>query len=168
MGASLQYAANAETREVRLQQNSLASRNAVFGALQNLQLPSQFSKVDVVASFNDSFRLIHSDTPDLSSLSFDEPSHGEYVVDALDEFAEKLTRRQTIQRASDREAALNITRITRCIQLQDDPDGMFTSIKSPSQYILDCPNGHTVGGSQLRANGINTMASLPINQPRIR
>lgn len=95
----------------------------------------------------------------MANLSVNEPSIGEYIADALDELLEKLAQRQAIHRASDREASFNISRITRSIQTQNDPDGSYIGSQIPSQYVLDCPNNHTVGGAQLRANGINTNVS---------
>ncbi|OAA66293.1 WD40/YVTN repeat-like-containing domain protein [Cordyceps fumosorosea ARSEF 2679] len=165
IGASIQHAAEAATSDLQIRKDAMASRNAVFTALQSLRLPSQFSKADVVASFNAWFRLILWDTPDLSTLSFDEPSRGEYIADALDELTEKLNQRQAVQRTSDREAAVSISRITRSIQIQDDPDASSIGSQSPSQYVLNCPNNHTVGGAQLRANGINTVLdSIPVQE----
>ncbi|EGX93559.1 hypothetical protein CCM_04933 [Cordyceps militaris CM01] len=166
IGASLQCASKSATCGGQLQQDALESRNAVFAALQNLQIPCQFSKVDVVASFNAWFRLTLWDTPDLSTLSFDEPRRGEYIAEALDELSEKLTQRQVIQRSSDRETASIISRITRSIQIQDDPDASSVGLQSPSQYVLNCPNSHTVGGAQLRANGINTAVRMTWGHPR--
>ncbi|TQV96737.1 WD40 repeat protein [Cordyceps javanica] len=156
IGVSLQNATRFETCDRQLRQSSLASRNAVFEALQDLQIPAQFSKADVVASFNAYFRLILWDTPELSTLSFDEPKKGEYIADALDELSEKLSQRQAIHRTSDRETSTNISRIMKSIQIQDDPEGNYMGSQSPSQYVFNCPNSHTVGGAQLRAGGINT------------
>ncbi|KAM3462732.1 hypothetical protein MY5147_004998 [Beauveria neobassiana] len=166
--ASLQYSAKSETCDEQLFRHSLASRNAIFAALQNLQIPSQFSKVDVVASFNAYFRLILWHTPDLAHSSLNECSRGEYVPDALDELTERLTQRRAIQRSSDREMTLNISKITRSIQIQDDPEGSYITSQSPSQYVLNCPSSHTVGGSQLRATGVTTtLDSTPLNEVKL-
>ncbi|KAM3480816.1 hypothetical protein MY8738_004817 [Beauveria namnaoensis] len=168
IGASLQYSAKSETCDEQLFRHSLASRNAIFAALQNLQIPSQFSKVDVVASFNAYFRLILWHTPDLAHSSLNESSRGEYVSDALDELTERLTQRRAIQRASDREMTLNISKITRSIQIQDDPEGSYITSQSPSQYVLNCPSSHTVGGSQLRSTGVTTtLDSTPLNEVKL-
>ncbi|KAM3512939.1 hypothetical protein MY11210_003422 [Beauveria gryllotalpidicola] len=168
IGASLQYSSKSETCDEQLFRHSLASRNAIFAALQNLQIPSQFSKVDVVASFNAYFRLILWHTPDLAHSSLNESSRGEYVPDALDELTERLTQRRAIQRASDREMTLNISKITRSIQIQDDPEGSYITSQSPSQYVLNCPSSHTVGGAQLRATGVTTtLDSTPLNEVKL-
>ncbi|KAJ3489895.1 hypothetical protein NLG97_g5902 [Lecanicillium saksenae] len=167
-GASLQYAANSETRDAHLRQSSLESRNAIFAALQNLQIPSQFSKVDVVASFNSWFRLIFSDTPDLANLNLDEQNTSECIADALDELSERLAQRQAIHRVSDREMAYNISRITRSIQIQDDPDAAYVGSQSPSQYVLNCSSSHTIGGAQLRAGGLSTtIGSFPLHEVKL-
>ncbi|KAJ6781445.1 hypothetical protein PWT90_05204 [Aphanocladium album] len=168
IGASLQYAANSETRDAHLRQASLESRNAIFAALQNLQLPSQFSKVDVVASFNCWFRLVFSDTPDLANLNLEEQNTSECIVDALDELSERLAQRQAIHRVSDREMAFNISRITRSIQIQDDPDAAYVGSQSPSQYVLNCSSSHTIGGAQLRAGGLSTtIGSFPLHEVKL-
>ncbi|XWW92697.1 hypothetical protein V2A60_000622 [Cordyceps javanica] len=168
IGVSLQNAARFETCDRQLRQSSLASRNAVFEALQDLQIPAQFSKADVVASFNAYFRLILWDTPELSTLGFDEPKKGEYIADALDELSEKLSQRQAIHRTSDRETSSNISRIMKSIQIQDDPEGNYMGSQSPSQYVFNCPNSHTVGGAQLRAGGINTaLESVHLQEIRL-
>ncbi|KAK3319968.1 hypothetical protein B0T19DRAFT_361510 [Cercophora scortea] len=153
VGASVQYAANRETRDVRLQSSSARSRNAILNALDNVRLPSHLSKVDMVATFSSSFRVILPDTLDLSRQSLAESRIDECELDALDALCARLKERQVIHRMSDKESMHNISQVVRSIALQDDPSGKVAAAR-PGLYVMNCSSCHFVGDSQLRSSDV--------------
>ncbi|KAK3322075.1 hypothetical protein B0H66DRAFT_473656 [Apodospora peruviana] len=154
VGASIQYAANRETRDVRLQSASAASRNAILGALDNIRIPFGLSRVDMVAAFSNTFRIILPDTPDLSRQDTSGSRGDEYELDAVDALCARLKERQVIHRMSDRETMINVSQVVRNILLQDDPAGQSGTAR-PSLYAVNCPQCHLVGGSQIRTSNID-------------
>lgn len=154
VGASLQYAVNRETRDVRLQSSSARSRNAVLNALDNLRMPSHLSKVDLVATFSATFRIVLPDTLDLSRRDSAESHTDEIELDALEALCARLNERQVIHRVSDLEMMHNVSQVIRNILLQDDPNGQFRA-SHPGLFVVNCPESHFVGGSQLRSSGYN-------------
>lgn len=162
MGASIQYAANRETRDVRLRSSSARSRNAVLNALDSLRMPSNLSKVEMVAAFSETFRIILPDTPGFSRPSLaaagSTGSIDEYELDALDALCARLKERQVIHRMSDRETMINVSQVVRSILLQDDPGGQSGTAR-PSLYAVNCPECHLVGGSQLASASIDLAVS---------
>lgn len=159
VGASVQYAANRESRDARLRSSSGRSRNAVLHALDNLHMPPNLSKVEMVAAFSTTFRIILPDTPDFSRQVLAGSSvHDEYELDALDSLCVRLRQRQVIHRMSDRETMINVSQVVRTILLQDDPGGQSGTAR-PSLYALNCSKCHLVGGSQLASTGIK----LPVS-----
>ncbi|AEO67779.1 uncharacterized protein THITE_2050653 [Thermothielavioides terrestris NRRL 8126] len=152
LAASVQYAANGETRDVRLQAASAKARNAVLTALDNLRTPPGTSKVDMVAIFSTTFRTILPDTIDLSSRDVSEPPVDECELDALDALCTRLRERQVTHRVSDREAAHSISQVIENILAQDDPGGRHTPAR-PGLYVVNCPRCHLAGASQLRSSG---------------
>ncbi|KAK4041039.1 hypothetical protein C8A01DRAFT_15198 [Parachaetomium inaequale] len=165
VAASVQYAANRETRDVRLQASSARSRNAVLTALDNLRTPPHLSRVDMVAAFSTSFRIILPDTLDLSRRDVAGPRVDECELDALDGLCAKLKERQVIHRVSDREMVHNISQVVRNILLQDDPSGRFAPTR-PGLYAVNCPRCHLTGASQLRSLGIQ-LPQDPSSAPEI-
>ena len=170
VGASVQYAVNQETRNVRLQASSARSRNAILNALDNLCMPSHLSKMDLVALFSATFRIILPDTLDLSRRGSSEPPTVECELDALDALSARLAERQTIHRASDAEMVHGISQVVRNILIQDDPSGQFRA-SHPALYAVNCPECHFAGGSQLNASDIklpvcpDTLYPLPTPSP---
>ncbi|KAL2127209.1 hypothetical protein VTI74DRAFT_11105 [Chaetomium olivicolor] len=166
VAASVQYAANRETRDVRIQSCSARARNAVLTALDNLRLPPHLSKVDMVATFSTAFRIVLPDTLDVSRRDIPGTRVDECEVDALDALCNRLRDRQVIHRISDREMAHNISQVVRNILLQDDPAGRFSPTR-PGLYAVNCPNCHIIGASQLRSAGFN-LPSDPAATPELR
>ena len=152
LGASVQYTVNRETRDVRLQSSSARTRNAVLHALEDIQIPSNLSRLDLVATFSDTFRIILPDTLNLARRSSSESDEAE--IDAIDGLCARLLDRQVINRVSDREMMHSILEVNRNIALQDDPSGQFRAGR-PKLYATNCPKCHLVGDSQLR-NAENT------------
>ena len=153
VAASVQYAANRETRDVRLQSSSARSRNAVLTALDNMRTPPHLSRVDMVATFSSSFRIVLPDTLDLSRHDGAGPRVDECELDALDALCTRLRERQIIHRVSDREMVHNISQVVRNILLQDDPSSRFAASR-PGLYVVNCPECHLTGASQLQSSGI--------------
>lgn len=153
IAASIQYAANGETRDVRLQASSARSRNAILTALDNLRTPPHLSRVDMVAEFSTPFRIVLPDTLDLSRREVSGFRVDECELDALDSLGTKLKERQIIHRVSDREMVHNVSQIVRNILLQDDPGGSFAPTR-PGLYVVNCPGCHLTGASQLKFLGI--------------
>ncbi|KAL2261681.1 hypothetical protein VTK26DRAFT_3610 [Humicola hyalothermophila] len=153
VAASVQYAANRETRDVRLQSSSARARNAILTALDNLRMPPQLSKVELVSTFSSAFRIILPDTLDVSRRDIPGSRVDERELDALDALCTRLKERQVIHRISDREMAHNVSRIARNIILLDDPGARFEPSR-PGLYAVNCSRCHFVGASQLRSSGV--------------
>jgi hypothetical protein len=148
VGASVQYSMNRETRDVRLQSTSARTRNAVLHSLEYLRMPGHLSKIDLMATFSDTFRIILPDTLNLARRGSSESDEGE--IDAIDLLCAKLNDRQVLNRVSDRELAHCITEVTRKVALLDDPSGQFRAAR-PRIWVLNCSRGHLAGESQLKA-----------------
>ncbi|EQK99741.1 WD domain-containing protein [Ophiocordyceps sinensis CO18] len=162
VGASIQYAVNRETRDVRLHSSSARARNALLNALDNLRIPRHLSRMDLLASLDASFRVLVPDTPHLSGWGSVEPT---VELDALDALCRRLDQRQMVHRVSDREMMLSIAQVTSMVQLQDDPSGHCSAAR-PGLYVLNCPECHVVGGSQLRCCDVD-VPSDPTEGSRI-
>ncbi|KAK4237234.1 hypothetical protein C8A03DRAFT_16216 [Achaetomium macrosporum] len=150
VAASIQYAANGETRDVRLQSSSARARNAVLTALDNLRTPPNMAKIDMVATFSAAFRIVLPDTLDPSRRDDAGPRMDECELDALSALCTRLRERQIVHRISDREMVHNISHVIRNIVLQDDPGGRFTPAR-PGLYVVNCPECHLTGASQLKS-----------------
>ncbi|KAH8819886.1 hypothetical protein F5884DRAFT_815920 [Xylogone sp. PMI_703] len=148
VGASVQFIAKGETRDMRLQVTSAKTRNAVLHALEYIYMPQHLSKIDLVASFADIFRVILPDTLNIGRSDMSDP-HYEHESDALDSLCTKLADRQIVNRLSDHEIMSNISMITKEIELLDNPTGQFRASR-PKLYTVNCKSCHTVGESQLR------------------
>jgi hypothetical protein len=147
VGASVQYAVNGETRDLRLQSSSARTRNAVLLALDDMRLPPHLSKVDMTMTFSETFRIILPDTPNLARRNSSTTDEDE--MDAIDAFCTRLHDRQVIQRVSDREMMHNISEVVRNIALLDDPTGQFRA-PHPRLYAINCSRCHLAGDSQLK------------------
>ncbi|KAK4124222.1 hypothetical protein N657DRAFT_594909 [Parathielavia appendiculata] len=165
VAASVQYAANGETHDMRLQACSARSRNAVLSALDNLRIPPHLSRVDMVAAFSSSFRIILPDTLYLSRPDVAGPRVDECELDALDALCTRLKERQVIHRVSDREMAHNTSQVLRNILLQDEPSGRFAPMR-PGLFVVNCPECHLAGASQLKASGIQ-LPPDPASTPEV-
>lgn len=151
VGASIQYVVNGETRNVHLQSSSARTRNAVFHALDNMHIPPNVSKLGLVGTFNDTFRIILPDTLNLAPRNTCGPLFDETEMDALDSLCLRVKDRQLLHRASDKETLHSISAITSSISLLDDPSGHLRPSGHPGLYAVNCPECHLVGESQLRA-----------------
>lgn len=165
IGASIQYSANQESRDVRLQSSSARSRNAILRALENLRLPAHLPKPDLVAAFNSTFRIILPDTLDLAPEDPADYDLEELELDALEHLGSRLTERQIVHRVSDGEMMRVLSRVMREIVLQDNPSGHFGTSR-PNLHVLNCSECHLVGGAQLRAHDIQVPVRLQV--PRIK
>ncbi|KAK4194435.1 hypothetical protein QBC40DRAFT_33483 [Triangularia verruculosa] len=159
VAASIQYAANKETREMHLRSSSARSRNAILTALDTLRVPPQYARVEMVATISTMFRIVLPDTLELSRHDASEARFEEFEPDALDALFARLAARQVIHRVSDREMVHNVTQVVRKIILQDDPSGQFVPTKRPGLYAVNCPECHLLGASQLNLTEFDLMSS---------
>jgi hypothetical protein len=135
---------------MRLQSSSARTRNAVLHALDNMRIPDQLSKADLVSTFSETFRIILPDTPSLLRRDSTGSQGDETEMDAIDSLCSKLNDRQIIHRISDREMMHNMSEIMRNIALLDDPSGQVRT-GQPKLYAINCPKCHFAGESQLRS-----------------
>ncbi|KAH7311904.1 hypothetical protein BKA65DRAFT_574577 [Rhexocercosporidium sp. MPI-PUGE-AT-0058] len=149
VGASIQYAIKRETRDMKLQSSSARTRNAVLHAVENIPLPPHLSKVDLVSDFIDTFRIILPDTLSLIRRGSVEGSVDEIVIDAIDALCARLNDRRILNRVSDREMILNVSEITKSIELLDDPSSKSRTTR-PKAFTVNCKTCHIVGQSQLK------------------
>ncbi|RDW92330.1 hypothetical protein BP5796_01724 [Coleophoma crateriformis] len=149
VGASLQYAINGESRDVHLQADSARSRNAVLVALDKLQIPSHFSKVDLISNLSEMWKAILPDTLDVARRESSESRYDENAIDALHALCDKLNDRQIVLRISDLEVMHSLSQVTRSISHLDDPSNQGRSIQ-PALYAFNCQGTHLIGRSQLR------------------
>lgn len=147
--ASIQYTANKESRDVRLQSTSARSRNSVLRALENIYVPVNLSQVDLIVTFNNVFRVILPDTLSLGGRDISESHTDEAEIDAIDEFCTKLSDRQIVHRVNDQEVLKKISTITRTIEALDDPNGQYNAPR-PKVFAMNCSRCHLVGDTQLR------------------
>lgn len=152
LGASVQCAVNRGVRDMSLQNSSIATRNAVLKALDNLRIPQHLTKVELVASFSETFRIILPDTPIPEQKNSLKVQVEETETNAIGALCERLNARQIIHRVSDQEMMHNISEITANIALLDDPSGQYKS-SQPRLYAMNCQRCHLVGYSQIRYLG---------------
>lgn len=119
-----------------------------------MRIPTHLSKVEMIATFVSTFRVALWDTLDLSGVGGSDLEGNLVALGSITALEERLKDRQLVHRISDREAASNISTITRGIQLLDDPSGQVVSYQYPTLFALNCSECHLVGGSQLRSYGI--------------
>ncbi|TVY50814.1 hypothetical protein LCER1_G007307 [Lachnellula cervina] len=127
VGASVQYVVNREIRDMHLQASSSRARNAILHTLDNIQLPAYLSKVDLIAEFSETFRIILPGTPSLQRRSSGSQID-ESEMDAIDAFCSRLSERQIVHRVSDREVMHSMSEVTRNIALLDDSSEQFRNI----------------------------------------
>lgn len=152
VGASVQYTVNGENRQVGLQSPSARSRNAAFNALEHLRMPSHLQKLDLLATFSDTFRIILPDTLQLSRRDSTTTRADEAEIDALVMLCVKMSERQVVHRVSDKVLVHGVAEITRNISLLDDPTSQARSMH-PRLFAVNCNMCHVVGESQLRFLG---------------
>ncbi|TGO15708.1 hypothetical protein BPAE_0548g00010 [Botrytis paeoniae] len=148
VAASIQYTINGETRDAYLPAASERTRNAVLRAIENMRIPTRFSKEDLVGTFTDQYRIILPDTPDLRRQSM-QIETDDKELDAIDALCLRLNDRQIISRVSDREMMHTISEITKRILALDDPSRHAKSSR-PRIYTLNCSRCHLAGASQMR------------------
>ncbi|RFU26985.1 hypothetical protein B7463_g9345, partial [Scytalidium lignicola] len=135
VGASVQYTAKGETRDMRLQVTSAKTRNAVLHALEFIQMPHHLNKIDLVASFADIFRVILPDTLNIGRRDMD--SHDEHESDAFDALCIRLSDRQIVNRLSDHEMMSSISMITKEIEVLDNPTGSMIPLRLYLHYYQE-------------------------------
>ncbi|KAL9111011.1 MAG: hypothetical protein Q9227_004444 [Pyrenula ochraceoflavens] len=161
IGASIQYVVYRETRaDVRLLTSSAKTRNALLRAVENMRLPPQLLKEEMIASLAYNLRMILPDTVTLPQAEASIYQIDENELEALDTLCTQLEGRQATQRISDREVMHNISEVTRKIALLDDPTG-HDGGASPTLWVTNCQNCHIAGGSQLRASAGFKIPPLP-------
>lgn len=137
---------------MRLQSSSARTRNAVLHALENIRLPPHLSKPDLLSNFNEIFRVILPDSLNAERR----PSSGSHIdeieQEAIDILCARLSDRQIVHRVSDREVMHNISKITRNIELLDDPSGQYRASR-PKLYVVNCRKCHLAGDTQLKQTG---------------
>ena len=151
VGAFLQQATERGSNEVLipLQSSSASIRSAILQALDNVQLPSHLSRLDMIDTFSETFGTILPDTPSLvlrDSVIFQAVDH---EIDAMDALCARLNERELAGRLSDHEVMYGISDVTRTVALLDDPNGHFMG-PTPRIYASNCRKCHFVGHSQLR------------------
>ncbi|CAG8961469.1 hypothetical protein HYFRA_00013921 [Hymenoscyphus fraxineus] len=158
VAASVQYKVNRETRDVRLQASSARSRNAILLALDNMRIPGQLSKSDLISTFSEIFRVILPETPSLIRRISTNSHPDETEIDAIDTLCTKLGDRQVIARVSDREMMHAMSEISRNIALLDDPSGLFRAAR-PRLYAVNCGSCHMFGDTHLQNLGYTRFPS---------
>lgn len=158
VAASIQYNVNQEHRDVRLQSTSARSRNAVLQAVESMRLPSNFTKADIMVSFSAMFRVILPDTLDATTRGASDLAIDELEIDAMDNLGTRLSERQIIHRASDGEVIHGISQVISDIMHVDNPGSQYCA-GQPSLYVLNCPECHMIGGSELRTIDTNFTVS---------
>jgi hypothetical protein len=135
---------------VRLQSSSARTRNQVLRALEHIHLPENISRVELMTTLNDIFRTILPDALNIGRIHGLEESHiDEAEIDAIDIFCTKLTNRQMLNRVNDKEMIKRISKITRNIEVIDDPNGHH-GVDQPKVYSMNCTKCHLVGDTQMR------------------
>lgn len=158
-GAIIQYTINQETRDFGLFSSAAMTRDAVLDCLENMRMPPQFAKKDLIASFSDAFRVILPDTLSARRESTDFVFE-DVEFDALDALCQKLSDRRVIHRASDDEIMRCISDIKRSIAHLDDPSGQFRSAR-PKLYVMNCRGCHLVGYTQMKYSDSIAMTVRP-------
>ena len=90
VGASILYAINRETRNVRLQSSSARTRNAVMQAVENLRVPEHLAQLDITAPFSETFRVILPDGIHLERADSATANSHETKMDATDALCLRL------------------------------------------------------------------------------
>lgn len=101
MGASIQRFVHEGSPDAELQASCTETRNAVFVSLDGFRIPQKFSKLEMIETFSEIFRVI---LPDTLSASIEDPSRlmfDEEATDAIYAFGLSLHERQVVHRVSD-------------------------------------------------------------------
>jgi hypothetical protein len=93
VAASVQYTVNRETRDVHLQSTSAKTRNAVLHALDNMRMPPHLSRMELIATFSETFRIILPDTPNIVRRNSSESLVDENEIDAIEALCARLNDR---------------------------------------------------------------------------
>jgi hypothetical protein len=156
---------------MRLRTDAAAAREAVIAALDNLRLPMNLSRSEMVSIFAADFRTILPDTG-LHGWDAHGPGPDDGDLDALEALATRLTDRQLVHRASDQVLMHGISQVWTSIQEQD---GLHSKSPPtwPALFVVNCPDTCLVGGTQFRKAGLHLPDSsgselrlaTPINCP---
>ncbi|EER23138.1 hypothetical protein CPC735_045080 [Coccidioides posadasii C735 delta SOWgp] len=143
VGAFIQYIVDEETSDADLQASCANSRNAVLVSLDSFRIPQSLSKLEMIETFSEIFRLILPDTPnvsieDASKLMFDEEA-----TDAIHAFCLSLNDRQVVHRVSDAHLMNAMASILDNVALFVEPGPRPRSAYHRA-YALNCPSCHFV------------------------
>lgn len=154
VSASIQYAVNRETRDMRLQSSSARTRSAVLIALENLRMPEHLSRnrYNIAAPFSETFRIILPEAPHPDALPSATANSHETKMDAIDALCLRLSDRMVIHRVSDREMMHSLSELSRSLSLVDDPSAFLQRPIRPRLYALNCQYAHLAGDTQLRSS----------------
>lgn len=160
IGASVQYTDQREARDMHLQEISAETRDAVLRAIEMIKIHPYFNKADLVSTFAHAFRIILPEARNhgkrKSSVCYIEDNE----MDALDALHTKLADRQIVNRASDHAMISGISKVTRDIELLDDPSGQGR-VEPPKLYAVNCKKCHIVGDGQLRRSDSRRFSVSP-------
>jgi hypothetical protein len=126
-----------------------------------MRLPGYLTKIDLITTFNESFRIILPDTSIIAMRDSRESHVDEWELDAIDILCAKISDRQIINRVSDREAIQSISKIIRKIETFNDESGQKRSIR-PKIYSVNCPKCHLLGDTDL-IHARNEGLRLPVS-----
>ena len=156
----MQYADQKETRDLKLQEISAGTRDAVLQAIECINIHPYFNKKDLATTFAHAFRVILPERPghgrNQSAVSYIEDNE----MDALETLHAKLSDRQIVTRASDHAMISGVSKVTRDIELLDDPSSQ-ARVAPPKLYAVNCKKCHIVGDGQLRRSDSRRFSVSP-------
>jgi hypothetical protein len=159
----VQYVDQNEPRDIILQKMSGDARDAVLQGIEAINMHPYFDKKDLSRSFAHAFRTVLPEPPthirQKSAMSYIEDNE----MDALDALHAKLSDRQIVNRASDHAMISGVSKVTRNIELLDDPTSQ-ARVGPPKLYAVNCKKCHIVGDGQLRRSD-NRRFSVSLTMP---
>jgi hypothetical protein len=139
------------------------ARDAVLQGIESINMHPYFDKKDLSRSFAQAFRTVLPELPthirQKSAISYIEDNE----LDALDALHAKLSDRQIVNRASDHAMISGVSKVTRNIELLDDPTSQ-ARVGPPKLYAVNCKKCHIVGDGQLRRSD-NRRFSVSLTMP---
>lgn len=149
---------------MQLEDISSKTRDAVLQAIEDINIHPYFNKKDLAKSFEHAFLLVLPEPltrrRSKSNMSYIEDNE----MDALDALHAKLNDRQIVNRASDHAMISGVSKVTRDIELLDDPTSQ-SRVSPPKLYAVNCKKCHIVGDGQLRRSDSRRFAvSRPFNE----
>lgn len=146
---------------MKLQEISAETRDAILKAIESINIHPYFNKKNLAATFAHAFRVILPETPGhgrkQSAVSYIEDNE----MDALETLHAKLSDRQIVTRASDHAMISGISKVTRAIELLDDPSSQ-ARVRHPKLYAVNCKKCHILGDGQLRRSDSRRFLVSPL------